>query len=446
MRVLILIVVIIVANALAAIEDRSLAIIFDGTGSMGKDLEQLKSAAKEIIDELSKQERNHITEYILVVFRDPELDHPFTTTHPHELFTKLDKIKVHGGGDCPEVSLTGIEAALRLVKSKSFAFMFTDADAKDYSKENEVIELIKQKEIILNIFVTGHCGDKFPVSGKNVYFNITHHGRGQVLQITKDDVHTVVSSYLPQLQVNYEPILEAKYESEKFNTFFIDGTMDTLNVRIAGNNPSITLRDPHNNIAETKVVVDLPNLKVVEVLNPEKGKYSVQTNADSAYTLKIGGDTKIHFSYGFGTTNSDDISDLNRQVIDDAENVITIGVDSPEDVQELTNVVIKAKNSDGTEYKIKHKLMSVKDKVYQTNPINFPVTSFEIFVEGVDSQGDNFERFIKPVLRDNGELHFRTPQQLTLKTLQNTALSTNFTRSSKETPCRSHADHQARLE
>ena len=50
---------------------RSLLIIFDGTKSMTKDLEQLRLAATQIINELSMRRDNPIFNYVLVVFRDP---------------------------------------------------------------------------------------------------------------------------------------------------------------------------------------------------------------------------------------------------------------------------------------------------------------------------------------------------------------------------------------
>jgi hypothetical protein len=53
------------------IDQKSLLIVFDATGSMHDDLEQLRSGAKEIIHELSARTDNPIFNYILVVFRDP---------------------------------------------------------------------------------------------------------------------------------------------------------------------------------------------------------------------------------------------------------------------------------------------------------------------------------------------------------------------------------------
>lgn len=52
-------------------DQRSLLIVFDATGSMHDDLEQLRSGAQEIVTELSAREDNPIYNYVLVVYRDP---------------------------------------------------------------------------------------------------------------------------------------------------------------------------------------------------------------------------------------------------------------------------------------------------------------------------------------------------------------------------------------
>lgn len=52
-------------------DQKSLLIVFDATGSMHDDLEQLRSGAQEIITELSAREDNPIYNYVLVVYRDP---------------------------------------------------------------------------------------------------------------------------------------------------------------------------------------------------------------------------------------------------------------------------------------------------------------------------------------------------------------------------------------
>lgn len=52
-------------------DQKSLLIIFDGTGSMHDDLQQLRAGAQEIINDLSSRNDSPIFNYVLVVYRDP---------------------------------------------------------------------------------------------------------------------------------------------------------------------------------------------------------------------------------------------------------------------------------------------------------------------------------------------------------------------------------------
>lgn len=52
-------------------DQKSLLIIFDGTGSMYDDLQQLRMGAQEIINDLSSRNDSPIFNYVLVVYRDP---------------------------------------------------------------------------------------------------------------------------------------------------------------------------------------------------------------------------------------------------------------------------------------------------------------------------------------------------------------------------------------
>lgn len=52
-------------------DQKSLLIVFDATGSMHDDLEQLRAGAQEIVTELSARQDNPIYNYVLVVYRDP---------------------------------------------------------------------------------------------------------------------------------------------------------------------------------------------------------------------------------------------------------------------------------------------------------------------------------------------------------------------------------------
>lgn len=58
----------------------------------------------------------------------------------------LDGLRLWGGGDCPESALNGILAALKHALPKSYVYIFTDAIAKDFSLDTNVLSMIQKKQ------------------------------------------------------------------------------------------------------------------------------------------------------------------------------------------------------------------------------------------------------------------------------------------------------------
>lgn len=67
------------------------------------------------------------------------------TEDKEEIISALKVVHLHGGGDCPEPSISAIIDGLKLALPNSYVFVFTDASAKDFWLEYEVQELLQRK-------------------------------------------------------------------------------------------------------------------------------------------------------------------------------------------------------------------------------------------------------------------------------------------------------------
>ena len=95
-----------------------LCIVLDTTGSMGKELDYLKSEIRSISSTVAKQFPEVKQRFALVLYRDDGDDYvvrPFDFTDSLDLFHKrLAAQKAAGGGDIPEAMHRGLEESLQL--------------------------------------------------------------------------------------------------------------------------------------------------------------------------------------------------------------------------------------------------------------------------------------------------------------------------------------------
>lgn len=68
------------------------------------------------------------------------------TSNPKVILEKINQVVISGGDDCPEMGMTAVIQALKVVKPNSYIYVFTDASVKDWHLVDIALELIQRKQ------------------------------------------------------------------------------------------------------------------------------------------------------------------------------------------------------------------------------------------------------------------------------------------------------------
>uniref|UniRef100_A0A1I8F0W4 Ig-like domain-containing protein n=2 Tax=Wuchereria bancrofti TaxID=6293 RepID=A0A1I8F0W4_WUCBA len=265
----------------------SLTFVFDTTGSMNDDLIQVQDGAKKILDTVLKQREKLIYNYIYVPFHDPRVGPVFSTTDPRTFQRHLNSVHVVGGGDCPEMTLTGIQMALEASLPASFIYVFTDARAKDYHLEEQIINLIQEKQSSVVFVMTGDCNNRTH-PGFRCYEKIAAVSFGQVHIMYEVRDHSGTSL----CQIPVDRLLTEL-------TVSLSGDKDD------GNYLDISLINPKGErvdraqLSDESGSIDLSNIKLIRIRNPMRGIWKIRTSSRLKHTLRVLGHGAIDFKYGF---------------------------------------------------------------------------------------------------------------------------------------------------
>ncbi len=169
-----------------------LLFILDTTGSMGEEIERLKSTIELINLNLSALNIKPALRYGMVLYRDQSDDYvtqaiPFTSDL--EAFrTQLQKVSADGGGDTPEDLQSALEVSLHKMDWNTnglrLAFIITDATLHmDYGQQFTYAGAAKEaKEKAIKIFSVGTGG--LNISGEYVLRQIAQYTYGKYIFLT----------------------------------------------------------------------------------------------------------------------------------------------------------------------------------------------------------------------------------------------------------------------
>ncbi|XP_048052725.1 von Willebrand factor A domain-containing protein 7 [Megalobrama amblycephala] len=300
-----------------------LAFVIDTTGSMSDDIEEAKRVSFSIIDS-RRGTSEEPSEYILVPFNDPDFG-PLTRTKDANVFkARINSLKASGGGDEPEMCLSGLLLALAGAPPSSDIFVFTDASAKDSELRSTIQATIERTKSTVTFMLTNALSFRrrrdvsqsqqfnsrsITQSDIQLYRDLAHISGGQAIEVTRATLSQATavitdastSALVTVLYVERSPAI-----AESFS-FLLDPSLSNVTVYITGDSPVFTLYNP-TGASQSGSVADGPlgsiltvgNLRRVKLNSDNQtGEWKISINSTRFYSLKVTGQSSVNFLFNF---------------------------------------------------------------------------------------------------------------------------------------------------
>jgi hypothetical protein len=128
--------------------------------------------------------------YILFIGVGPVL----ITSDPEVAKQTVNALTANGGGDCPELGLSGLYLALLNSLPNSNVYYFSDAGVKDAHLELHVLAIASQRQSRIYIFLSGGCGRRRrrSLTERQVYEKLASATGGQIIAFSKSNIDEAI--------------------------------------------------------------------------------------------------------------------------------------------------------------------------------------------------------------------------------------------------------------
>jgi len=285
----------------------SLSFVIDTTGSMGSVIAAVRDAAIRIVnDARTLPAKDSPSLYVLAPFNDPVVPPASKFTDPDQFISAILTLGAAGGGDCPELAMTGLQNAVAATPPGGKIFLWTDAGAKDVGIAESVGQAAASKSQTVTVFQFDGCPDP---SGFNV---VTH--------LTGGSLHSPLP-YGDAGSTTGMADIEAKRDTKVFISIYYEKTLNALNPlrRRADNrtvtfelpvDPSVTFLGFTKNTSALVLQITRPDGSTLGSSDPgvtfldfgEGSTETIDSPASGVWKITLTGDAAFSFS-AFGTTS-----------------------------------------------------------------------------------------------------------------------------------------------
>ncbi|XP_061686107.1 von Willebrand factor A domain-containing protein 7-like [Syngnathoides biaculeatus] len=299
-----------------------LCFVIDTTGSMRDDIAQAKTVAFNIID----SKRGTLEEpsaYILVPFNDPGMQcfGPLLATTDTNTFKEwISALTPSGGGDNPELSLSGLQLALTAAPPLSEIFVFTDAPAKDAHLKSTITALIESTKSVVTFLLTDVLSSRRKKSLQDVfsrvvgqidvqlYRDLARASGGQAIEVSKSDLALATSVIEDSSGSSMVTVFQGERNPGKPDhfTFNLDDSLTNVTIYITGTSSlsfnlisstgiSQSSSESSGPLVSLNMAGNLRRLRLNDVR--ETGLWKISVDSYDPYSVKVTGQSPVNFIY-----------------------------------------------------------------------------------------------------------------------------------------------------
>uniref|UniRef100_A0AAQ6A6K1 VWFA domain-containing protein n=1 Tax=Amphiprion ocellaris TaxID=80972 RepID=A0AAQ6A6K1_AMPOC len=297
-----------------------LCFVIDTTGSMSVDIAEAKRVVSEIIDSKRGTEQEP-SAYILVPFNDPGFGPLLVTTNADVFNNRISKLYASGGGDRPELCLSGLQLALTAAPSASDIFVFTDAPAKDAHLKSTIMALIESTKSVVTFMLTGVRASRrrrrsaqgvipraMSQSDAQLYRDLAQASGGQAIEVTKSNLFattSVIENSSCSPGVTVFQVVKNPGTPDNFN-FAVDDSLRNITIYITGGssltfNLTSSTGESQNSSQSSGPLASFTtagNLRRLSInTNNQTGLWQISINSNNAYSVKVTGQSSVNIFY-----------------------------------------------------------------------------------------------------------------------------------------------------
>ncbi|AWP05911.1 putative von Willebrand factor A domain-containing protein 7-like [Scophthalmus maximus] len=290
-------------------QSSALCFVIDTTGSMSDDIAEAKRVSFDIIDS-KRGTQDEPSAYILVPFNDPGFGPLLMTTDADIFKANINKLSASGGGDIPELCLSGLQLALTAAPPSSEIFVFTDAPAKDAHLKSTISALIESTKSVVTFMLTdvrasrrrrsntrGGSSRAMGQSDAQLYRDLARTSGGQAIEVSKSDLSVataVIQDSTASAVVTVFQVVKNPGSPDNF-TFTVDGSLMNMTAYITGASSLTFDLTSSTGLSQSSSQSSGPlassttagNLRRLSLnTDNQTGSWQIRVNSNSPYSVK----------------------------------------------------------------------------------------------------------------------------------------------------------------